>query len=102
MRVLRIPESVPVITRSEVAHAKPNPDLFKAAAAALGVDLQDTFVVGDSLWDMLAARRAGALSIGVLSGGYGRSELEQGGGAYRVYNDAADLLAHLDELGLRI
>jgi len=102
LRVLNVPAGVPVITRTEVAHAKPNPDLFNAAAAALGMALQSTFVVGDSLWDMLAARRAGALSIGVLSGGYGRTELEEGGGAYRVYNDAADLLAHLDELGLRL
>lgn len=102
LRVLDVPQDVPVITRSEVAHAKPNPDLFTAAAAALGMEAQSTFVVGDSLWDMLAARRAGALSIGVLSGGYGRTELEEGGGAYRVYNDAADLLLHLDELGLRL
>jgi len=102
LRVLNVPERVPVVTRSEVTHAKPNPDLFTAAAGALAMELQSTFVVGDSLWDMLAARRAGALSIGVLSGGYGRNELEEGGGAYRVYNDAADLLLHLDELCLRL
>ncbi|HEV3154417.1 MAG TPA: HAD family hydrolase [Candidatus Baltobacteraceae bacterium] len=101
MRVLEVPESVPVITRTEVAHAKPNPDLFVAASAALNVHPQATFVVGDSLWDVLGARRAGAIAIGVLSGGYGRAELIEGG-AYRVYNDPADLLSHLDELGLRI
>lgn len=101
MAVLRIPKDVPVITRTEVKHAKPNPDLFLAAARALEVDPQFTFVVGDSLWDMLAARRAGALGIGLLSGGYGKSEL-QNGGAYRVYDDPAGLLAHLDELGIRV
>jgi HAD superfamily hydrolase (TIGR01549 family) len=101
VRVLRVPESVPIITRTEVAHAKPNPDLFVAAAAALGAQPQATFVVGDSLWDILGAQRAGALGIGLLSGGYGRNELIEGG-AYRVYNDPAHLLDHLDELGLRV
>ena len=101
IRVLDIPEGVPVITRTEVAHAKPNPDLFLAAAGALESQPQSTFVVGDSLWDILGARRAGALGIGLLSGGYGRSELIEAG-AYRVYNDPAHLLDHLDELGLRV
>ena len=102
MRSLAVPAGVPVITRTEVARAKPNPDLFLAAIEALGVTARETFVVGDSLWDMLGARRAGALGIGVLSGGYGRTELIEGGGAYRVYNDPLDLLGHLDELGIRI
>jgi phosphoglycolate phosphatase-like HAD superfamily hydrolase len=57
-------------------------------------------VVGDSVWDLLAARRAGSLGVGVLSGGYGEDELYRAG-AYRVYQDPADLLAHLDELGVR-
>jgi HAD superfamily hydrolase (TIGR01549 family) len=101
LRALDVPDNVPIITRSEVAHAKPNPDLFVAAAAALEAEPQATFVVGDSLWDMLGAKRAGALGIGLLSGGYGREELMEAG-AYRVYQDPAELLAHLDELGLRI
>lgn len=102
MRALNVPESVPLITRDEVTRAKPNPDLFLAAISALGVSARETFVVGDSLWDMLGARRAGALGVGVLSGGYGRTELVEGGGAYRVYDDPLDLLRHLDELGVRI
>jgi phosphoglycolate phosphatase-like HAD superfamily hydrolase len=57
-------------------------------------------VVGDSVWDMLASRRARALGIGVLSGGYGSEELERAG-AYRVYDDPADLLKHIDEVGVR-
>ena len=76
-------------TRDQVAYAKPNPDLFLAAADRLGVDPRSRFVVGDSIWDLLAAQRAGALGVGVLSGGYGREELERAG-AYRVYEDPAD------------
>ena len=100
LALLGIPESTPVVTRDQVAYAKPNPDLFLAAAERLGVPPGDCFVVGDSIWDLLAAQRAGALSVGVLSGGYGQEELERAG-AYRVYDDPADLLAHLDELGIR-
>ena len=99
--LLRLPPGVPVITRDQVAYAKPNPDLFLAAAEALGQPIAESFVVGDSIWDMLAARRAQALGIGVLSGGYGREELETAG-AYRVYEDPKDLLAHTDELGIRM
>jgi phosphoglycolate phosphatase-like HAD superfamily hydrolase len=81
-------------------HAKPDPDLFLAAAAVLGVDPGNAMVVGDSVWDLLAARRAGALGVGLLSGGYGREELERSG-AYRVYADPAEMLARVDELGVR-
>jgi HAD superfamily hydrolase (TIGR01509 family) len=98
--MLGVPDDVPVITRDLVRRAKPDPDLFLAAAEALGVPIEDCFVVGDSVWDLVAARRARALSIGLLSGGYGRDELERAG-AYRVYEDPADLLSHVDELGLR-
>ena len=98
--MLGVPEGTPIVTRDQVAYAKPNPDLFLAAAERLGVPPGDCFVVGDSIWDLLAAQRAGALGVGLLSGGYGREELEQSG-AYRVYEDPADLLAHLDELGVR-
>ncbi len=100
LAMLGIPEGTPVITRDQVAYAKPNPDLFLAAAERLGVPPGDCFVVGDSIWDLLAAQRAGSLGVGLLSGGYGREELEQAG-AYRVYEDPANLLAHLDELGIR-
>jgi HAD superfamily hydrolase (TIGR01549 family) len=100
LQTLQVGPEVPVITREEVQHAKPDPDLFIAAAQRLGIPLQDTLVVGDSVWDLLAARRAGSLGIGLLSGGYGEDELEQAG-AYRVYQDPADLLAHLDEVGVR-
>jgi HAD superfamily hydrolase (TIGR01509 family) len=101
LEALDVPDGVPVITRDQVARAKPDPDLFLAAAARLGVDIEESVVVGDSVWDLLAARRARALGVGVLSGGYGRDELERAG-AYRVYDDPADLLDHLDEVGVRI
>jgi phosphoglycolate phosphatase-like HAD superfamily hydrolase len=100
LELLGVPADVPVVTRDQVAHAKPDPDLFLAAAERLGADVADAVVVGDSVWDLLAARRARALGIGLLSGGYGREELERAG-AYRVYEDPADLLLHLDEVGVR-
>jgi len=100
LRLLGIGEDVPIITRDLVRHAKPDPDLFLAAAEKLGIATSDSVVVGDSIWDLLAARRARALGVGLLSGGYGREELERAG-AYRVYNDPADLLKHLDEVGVR-
>ena len=93
-------DRVPIVTRDQVRHAKPDPDLFLAAAERLGVNAEDTTVVGDAVWDMLAARRARALGIGLLSGGYGLDELERAG-AYRVFEDPRDLLRHLDEVGGR-
>jgi phosphoglycolate phosphatase-like HAD superfamily hydrolase len=92
---------VPVITRDQVPHAKPDPDLFLAAADRLSVPISASIVVGDSVWDLLAASRARALGVGLLSGGYGQDELERAG-AYRVYQDPADLLRHLDEVGIQI
>ncbi len=97
---LGIPEQVPIVTRDAVANAKPNPDLFLEAVRRLDVDAAETFVIGDSVWDMLAAQRARTLSVGVLSGGYGQEELQRAG-AYRVYEDPQDLLNHLDEMGIR-
>jgi HAD superfamily hydrolase (TIGR01509 family) len=98
--MLGVPEGVPIVTRDLVPHAKPDPDLFLEAVRQLGVDVKDAVVVGDSVWDLLAARRARTLGVGVLSGGYGKDELERAG-AYRVYDDPAHLLAHLDEVGVR-
>jgi HAD superfamily hydrolase (TIGR01509 family) len=98
---LGVGPEIPVITRREVQRAKPDPDLFLAAAQKLNVPIARAMVVGDSVWDLLAARRAGCLGVGLLSGGYGKEELEQVG-AYRVYQDPADLLIHLDEVGIRI
>jgi len=101
LELLGVPAGVPVITRDQVAHAKPDPDLFLAAAAKLDVPIDSCIVVGDSVWDLLAARRARALGVGLLSGGYGQDELERAG-AYRVYEDPADLLRHVYEVGVRV
>ncbi|MBP2293636.1 HAD family hydrolase [Azospirillum rugosum] len=95
------PDTVPVVTRDLVKYAKPDPDLFLAAAARIGVRIETAMVVGDSIWDMLAAQRCRALGVGLLCGGYGAGELERAG-AYRVYEDPADMLRHLDEVGGRL
>jgi HAD superfamily hydrolase (TIGR01549 family) len=100
LQVLDLDPQIPIITRDQVRHAKPDPDLFLAAAKSIGVPIQNAVVVGDSVWDLLAARRARALGVGLLSGGYGQEELERAG-AYRVYADPRDLLRHLDEVGFR-
>ena len=98
--MLDLADDVPVVTRDLVERAKPDPHLFLAAAKLLGVQPQHCFVVGDSVWDLLAAQRAGALGIGLLSGGYGREELERSG-AYRVYADPGEMLSRLEEVGVR-
>ncbi len=94
------PLQTPVVTRDQVKYAKPDPDLFLAAAERLGCPIEAAVVVGDSIWDMLAATRCRALGVGLLSGGYGAEELRQSG-AIRVYEDPADLLVHIDEVGGR-
>jgi HAD superfamily hydrolase (TIGR01509 family) len=94
------PDKAVVVTRDQVKYAKPDPDLFVEAARRLGTTTTGSYVIGDSIWDMIAAARCGALGIGLLSGGYGRDELERSG-AIRVYDDPADLLVHLDEIAPR-
>ena len=89
-----------VITRDMVRYAKPDPDLFVEAAKRLGTTTRGSYVIGDSIWDMIAAARCGALGIGLLSGGYGAEELERAG-ALRVYADPTDMLLHLDEIAPR-
>jgi HAD superfamily hydrolase (TIGR01509 family) len=92
------PETI-VVERNDVLRAKPEPDLFLACQERLGVGVNECYVVGDAVWDLLAAKRAGMLSIGLLSGGYGEDELVSSG-AFRVYRDAEELHRSLDELGV--
>jgi HAD superfamily hydrolase (TIGR01509 family) len=99
LAALGVPDDMVVVQRGDVARAKPEPDLFNECAARLEVDPEECYVIGDAVWDLLAARRARMLSIGLLSGGYGADEL-QGAGAFRVYRDAAELQSSLDELGV--
>jgi HAD superfamily hydrolase (TIGR01509 family) len=101
LRGFDIPSQVPVITGDDVSVAKPAPDWFVMAAHRLGVSPHDSIVIGDSPWDLLAAQRMKALGVGLLCGGYAESELEHAG-AYRVYEDPGDLLAHIEELGIQL
>jgi HAD superfamily hydrolase (TIGR01549 family) len=99
LAALRVPPETVVVERGDVARAKPEPDLFVECARRLGADADECFVVGDAVWDLLAARRGRMLSIGLLSGGYGEDELTSAG-AFRVYRDTAELRVSLDELGV--
>ena len=101
LEALGIPDETVVVERGDVLRAKPEPDLFLACRERLGVEIADCYVVGDAVWDLLAARRAGMLSVGLLTGGYGEDEL-RAAGAFRVYRDAAELHDSLDELGIAL
>jgi HAD superfamily hydrolase (TIGR01509 family) len=96
---LRIGDETVVVARGDVQRAKPEPDLFLACADRLGVPAGECYVVGDAVWDLLAARRAGMFSVGLQSGGYGEDELTRAG-AFRVYRDTEELRQSLDELGI--
>lgn len=99
LRSLKLSRPAPVVTADDVNRAKPEPDVFLVAAQQLGVPLHDCVVVGDSVWDLLGARRAKALGVGLLCGGTGEAELIQAG-AYRLYKHPADLLDRLVEVGI--
>jgi HAD superfamily hydrolase (TIGR01509 family) len=99
LKRLEVPATTPVVTGDDVKRAKPSPDIFAAAARQLNVAISNCIVVGDSVWDLLAAVRQSALGVGFLSGGYAQEELERAG-AFRVYSDAADMLMHIEQLGL--
>ena len=99
LAALGIGRDTVVVERGDVVRAKPEPDLFLTCAERLGVEANECYVVGDAVWDLLAARRAGMLSVGLLSGGYGEDELTRAG-AFRVYRDAEELRGSLDELGV--
>jgi HAD superfamily hydrolase (TIGR01509 family) len=101
LEALAVPPETVVVERGDVLRAKPEPDLFLACSERLGVPGGECYVVGDAVWDLLAARRAGMLSVGLQSGGYGEDEL-RAAGAFRVYRDAAELLDSLDELGIAL
>ena len=99
LEALGVGEETVVVERGDVSRAKPEPDLFVECARRLGAQPDECYVVGDAVWDLLAARRARMLSVGLLSGGYGEDELTRAG-AFRVYRDAEELRQSLDELGV--
>jgi HAD superfamily hydrolase (TIGR01549 family) len=99
LKKIKVPNGMPVLTGDDAEKAKPSPDIFMAAAQSLKVQLSNCIVVGDSVWDLLAARRKGALGVGMLSGGYGEEELHRAG-AFQIYSGPEDMLLHLEQLGL--
>ena len=99
LTALDVGSETTVVARGDVARAKPEPDLFIECARRLGTDPLECYVVGDAVWDLLAARRARMLSVGGLTGGYGEEELARAG-AFQVYRDAGELHVSLDELGV--
>ncbi|HZZ28568.1 MAG TPA: HAD family hydrolase [Pirellulales bacterium] len=99
LKCLGIEEGVVVVTGKKVSHPKPEPDALLACQQQLGAEKEDCFVVGDAVWDLLAAGRARMFSIGLLSGGYGATELFEAG-AYRVFSDPAHLQESLYQLGI--
>jgi HAD superfamily hydrolase (TIGR01509 family) len=83
-----------VTTADDVDTAKPEPDLIHVAVQRSGCPADRVVLVGDAVWDIQACARAGVGSVGVLSGGVGEGEL-RAAGAEDIYDDVADLLAHL-------
>ncbi len=99
IKVLNLPPDAIVVTQEPGQASKPSPEPFERAARELRMHVNECMIVGDSVWDILASRRAGAFGIGLLTGGYGREELVAAG-AYRVYDDPGELGRRLAELGL--
>jgi HAD superfamily hydrolase (TIGR01549 family) len=98
---LSLTRATMVIDGSMVQKVKPEPDLFLLCQQKLKVKPHDCLVVGDAVWDIHAARRSSILSVGLRSGGCAEQDLYNAG-AMRVYADAAELLANIDELGFEI
>jgi len=94
--VLEIDDNVAHMTSSgDVETAKPEPDIVEAALAKAGASPAETFMIGDTIFDVIASARAGVRTIGVLSGGVSAAEL-LGAGAVAVYDDVRTLLDALD------
>jgi HAD superfamily hydrolase (TIGR01549 family) len=98
LKALSLRRATVVIDGDMVNEVKPEPDLFLLCQQKLEVKRADCLVIGDAVWDIHAARRAGIMSVGLLSGGFGEQELYNAG-AMRVYQDARALHAGMDELG---
>jgi HAD superfamily hydrolase (TIGR01509 family) len=95
-KVLKVDEHLADYTSSgDVETAKPSPDLIEVALQKAGVDAAHAVMVGDTVWDVEAAKRAGVACIGVLSGGIAAEELYDAG-AVAVYTDVAELLAGIE------
>lgn len=95
--VLECDHLVSAMTSSaDVDTAKPQPDIINVALERAGVEAAHAVFVGDAVWDVEACKRAGVVTIAVLSGGVSKCELEEAG-AHQVFEDAIDLCQHLDD-----
>ena len=83
------------ISKGDVEHSKPSPDIFEAAMKRFDLDPARTLVIGDTPWDVEAARKLDLRTVGVLTGGATREQLEEAG-AVAVHEDVGDLLDRLD------
>src|SRR5690606_5130637 len=82
-----------MVSSPDVTHAKPAPDIFQHTLEKAGASPRDCLVVGDTLWDIQAARGCGLRTIAVMTGGaFNRREFEEEG-AMAVFQDCAELLA---------
>lgn len=94
--VLDAEDAISAVTSSaDVERAKPRPDVVRAALSKADVGPEDAVLVGDAVWDGVAARRAAVDFIGLRSGGIGGDELTDAG-ATAIYDDPYDLLINLD------
>jgi HAD superfamily hydrolase (TIGR01509 family) len=96
-QVARVDDLIHVETsKDDAKRSKPHPDIFQAALARLGkVDKRRSFVVGDTPWDVIAAKRMGLATLGVLCGGFAEEDL-RAAGAIEIYRDPEDLHARID------
>lgn len=102
LKVLDADRAIDVVTSGQdVSTAKPAPDIIEVALAKARAHAGSSWMVGDSVWDVEAAARAGVACIGVRSGGYGAEELLSAG-AVAVYDDVADLVQKLDSSPLAV
>ena len=85
-----------IVKKDDVEESKPAPDIFSVALEDAGLEASSTLVVGDTVWDVEAAKKCDLAFVGVLTGGISRQELEEAG-AIAVYADVAELLRELDD-----
>jgi HAD superfamily hydrolase (TIGR01509 family) len=87
-------------TSADVEQTKPQPDLVNSALQKAGADAKEAVMVGDTPWDVQAAKSARVPTIAVRTGGFGQDELEDAGAA-AVFESVAELLERLDETKLK-
>ncbi|GIF70318.1 haloacid dehalogenase [Asanoa ishikariensis] len=96
-RALAVDDVIDGATSSDDAlRTKPEPDIIEAALRVVGLSVAQAVYVGDSIWDVAACAKLGVPCVALTCGGTSRAELA-GAGAVAVYEDPADLLAHLDD-----